>query len=104
MDRLLSQLQEPPVSFDMMAPYFDAEGVSARRSHAIPRLVSSPRLPVAHATGARPAPMSGGGPSEAGKRAEWCGPEPEQSEGDDTVRRFPPAKRVALTALGSQTP
>lgn len=30
MDRLLSQLQEPPVSFDMMAPYFDAEGAAVR--------------------------------------------------------------------------
>jgi hypothetical protein len=43
--------------------------------------------------------MSGGGPSEAGKRAEWCGP--EQSEGDYTVRRFPPG---CLDGLGVADP
>ncbi|MBZ9910313.1 MULTISPECIES: hypothetical protein [Mesorhizobium] len=28
MDRMLSQFQEPPASFDMMAPYFDPEGAA----------------------------------------------------------------------------
>lgn len=54
--------------------------------------------PTSHAA------MSGGWPSQVGNRAGWCGPETERSEGDYTACRFPPAKRVTLTARGSQTP
>ena len=50
------------------------------------------------------AAMSGGWPSQVGKRAGWCGPETEQGEGDYTACRFPPAERVALTAWGPQAP
>ena len=45
--------------------------------------------------------MSGGWPSQAGKRVVRAGD--ERSEGDYTARRFPP-EGLALTAWGPQAP
>ena len=50
----------------------------------------------------RPAPMSGGLAVKT-KKCGWCGPEPEQREGDYTARVFFP-EGLALTARGLQAP
>ena len=52
------------------------------------------------------APMIGGWPSQAGKRAGWCGPETERSEGDYTARVFSPHSSwgLGLDGLGAAGP